>query len=89
MMKFKDLWWRANYLQIMNQTIGLTTKKNYQDVIPINREYETKEETKEEIYSHTGYGCVSNKFKSCNDFLNMVKELGISRSSAKFKMNLF
>ena len=27
MKKFKDLWWRANYLQIMNQTIGLTTKK--------------------------------------------------------------
>lgn len=33
-------------------------------------------------------GCVFKRFKDCNDFLDMVKELGISRSTIDFKMNL-
>lgn len=32
--------------------------------------------------------CVFKKFKDINDFLDMAKELGISRSTINFKINL-
>ena len=63
---------------------------NFEEAIPIVKEYERIIRTQKESMLNVAYrqGCVFKKFKESDKFMGMVKELGVSKSTIYFKINL-
>ena len=64
--------------------------KNYEKVISIVKEYETTIKTQKKIILNAVHsqGRVLKKFIDSDKFLDMVKELGVSKSTIYFKINV-
>ena len=62
--------------------------RNYKEAIPIVKEYEAIVRKQKKSILNVAYrlGCVFRRFKKSDKFMEMVKELGVSKSVGYFKI---